>query len=61
HIHYMVKAEGYVNTSSTLIFADYYRKRYDFDNPYTYKAYLKEMNEINGKRTGLVILYMAKN
>lgn len=60
HIHYTVKANGYANASPTLIFADYYRKRYDFENPHAYKAYLKEMNEVDGKRTGLVILYLAK-
>ena len=60
HIHYIVKADGYADASPTLIFADYYRKRYDFENPYTYKAYLKDMNENDGKRTGTVILYLAK-
>ncbi|WP_089355153.1 dioxygenase family protein [Ekhidna lutea] len=60
HIHYTVKADGYNDTSPTLIFADYYNNRYDFDNPYTYKAYLKEMKEKEGKRTGTIVLFLAK-
>jgi protocatechuate 3,4-dioxygenase beta subunit len=58
HMHFRITAKGYLRSVADLIFADYYRKRYNFSNPYTYKVYLHELIEKNGKLTGNASVYL---
>ncbi len=60
HIHFQLKASNYERQNSDLIFADHYRKRYDFNNPVTYKVYLKSLEEKNGRLFGHAMIYMKK-
>lgn len=60
HMHFRVNATGYRNAVADLIFADYYRKRYDFENPFTYKVYLQSLKEQNGQFTGEALIFLKK-
>jgi len=61
HIHYRVSAPGYTTSKPTLDFQDFYQKQYDHTRLQTNKAYLMEMTENAGKRTGTVKLYISKS
>ncbi len=58
HMHFRISAEGFQSANADLIFADYYRKRYDFDRPYTYKVYLKTLEKAEGKMSGEALIFM---
>ena len=61
HIHFKVNAEGYDQTKPTLNFADYYKQRYNFNNPELYKVYLKDLVKIQENYTGQGMIYLKKN
>lgn len=60
HMHFRVSAEGFRSANADLIFADYHRKRYDFDRPYTYKVYLKTLEKADGKMLGEALIFMRR-
>ncbi len=60
HMHFRISAPGFQTANADLIFADYYRKRYNFDRPYTYKVYLKTLEKADGKMSGEAFIFMKK-
>lgn len=58
HMHFRVTAAGFQRSVADLIFADYYRDRYDFHNPYTYKVYLKRLEKSDKGLVGEALIYL---
>lgn len=61
HMHFTTSAPSYQKKNQDLIFADYYRKRYDNNNPEISKVYLKTLEEKDGTLFGEAVIYLRKS
>jgi len=61
HIHFTVKANGYKKENTELLFAEYYEKQYDYNNPVPHKVYLQSLEEKNAELFGKALIYMKKS
>jgi protocatechuate 3,4-dioxygenase beta subunit len=60
HIHFRIKGSTVAASSTDLIFADYYDKRYNYDFLATFICYLQSLEEKDGKLNGSAVIYVRK-
>ena len=60
HIHFRIKGPTVAASTTDLIFADYYDKRYNYDFLATFICYLQSLEEKDGKLNGSAVIYVKK-
>ena len=61
HIHFRIKGPTVVASTTDLIFADYYNKRYNYDFLATFICYLESLEEKDGNLNGSAVIYVKKS
>jgi hypothetical protein len=60
HMHFNIAATGYHPSVANLMFDDYYKKRYDLDNPVSAIVYLNTIDEHKGALCGTATIFLRK-
>ena len=60
HIHFRIKGPTVASSTTDLIFADYYDKRYNYDFLGTFICYLQSLEEKDGKLNGSAVIFVKR-
>ena len=60
HIHFRIKGPTVASSTTDLIFADYYDKRYNYDFLGTFICYLQSLDEKDGKLNGSAVIFVKR-